>query len=134
MDWQSSISLFVGIIGTVIAVYQWAVINESKKKRQEMQYIVASINNLALQKQTGWQNQINLLDKQEATFLEKGRILVQSRDDFAELSSLCIALEGTMDVNASAIKEMQERAMESLSRSMEIQKLVQAQQPDPHIE
>lgn len=55
------ISFVVGVIGTGIAIYQTAVINESKKRKNELQYLLAGINAAAVQKQQAWQNQISLL-------------------------------------------------------------------------
>ena len=57
--WIGVSGTLVGIIGTGIAIYQWAVLNETNKRKSELQYILAGINNAALQKQVSWQNQIN---------------------------------------------------------------------------
>jgi hypothetical protein len=61
--WVGGIGTLVGIISAGIAIYQWAVINEGKKRKSELQYILAGINNAAIQKQLAWQNQINTLPK-----------------------------------------------------------------------
>jgi len=57
---EETISLWVGIIGTAIAIYQWAVLNENKKKLSELQYLFAGINSSALQKQVSRDTQIRL--------------------------------------------------------------------------
>ena len=44
------IGLGVGVIGTAIAI-QAAIINESKKRKNELQYLFAGINAAANQKQ-----------------------------------------------------------------------------------
>ncbi len=41
--WFGGIGTLVGVIGLGIAIYQWAVINEGKKRRSELQYILAGI-------------------------------------------------------------------------------------------
>ena len=43
------IGLAVGIIGTAIAIYQAAIINESKRRKNELQYLFAGINAAANQ-------------------------------------------------------------------------------------
>ena len=61
MDLNDWISFAVGIIGTGIAIWQTAIINESKKRRGELQFLLAGINSSAIQKQQLWANQIALL-------------------------------------------------------------------------
>ncbi len=118
MDLLSIISLLVGIIGTAIAIYQAAVIRESQKRRGELQYILAGINNAALQKQMAWQNQINTLQKLEThQDWEMGRLYVRARDDFSEIASLTIALEGTIDVDSSAIRSMMDKSIDIVQKN-----------------
>ena len=50
MDPLSVLSLIVGIIGTATAVYQTAVINENKKTKGELQFLLAGINSSAILK------------------------------------------------------------------------------------
>jgi hypothetical protein len=61
MDVVTIISLLVGIIGTGIAIYQWAVLNESAKRKKEIQFLLAGVSNISLAKQQAWINQISLL-------------------------------------------------------------------------
>lgn len=118
MDLLSIISLLVGIIGTAIAIYQAAVIRETQKRRGELQYILAGINNAALQKQMAWQNQINTLQKLEThQDWEMGRLYVRARDDFSEIASLTIALEGTIDVDSSAIRSMMDKSIDIVQKN-----------------
>lgn len=118
MDSIAIISLLVGVIGTAIAIYQAAVIREGKKRKSELQYILAGINNAALQKQQTWQNQISTLKKLETEQdWEMGRLYLRARDDFAEIASLTIALEGTIDVDNSAIKSMMDKAIEIVKKN-----------------
>ena len=118
MDLITIISLLVGIIGTAIAIYQSAVIREGKKRKSELQYILAGINNAALQKQQTWQNQISTLKKLETEQdWEMGRLYLRAKDDFAEIASLTIALEGTIDVDNSAIKSMMDKSIEIVQKN-----------------
>ena len=50
------VGLLVGTIGTGIVIYQTAVINESRKRRAEFQFLLAGISNLALSKSQSWIN------------------------------------------------------------------------------
>jgi hypothetical protein len=102
--------LIVGIIGTAIAIYQAAIINESKKRKNELQYLFAGINAAAIQKEKAWQNQIALLPKPSTP--EEWAVAhayVRARDDMAEIASLTIALEGTIDPDNSAIVSMMDK-------------------------
>ncbi|WLQ14343.1 hypothetical protein O5O45_00110 [Hahella aquimaris] len=113
MNLSEIISLSVGVIGTAIAIYQFAILRESKKRKNEIQYILAGINNAALQKQMSWQNQINTLPKLETDKeWEFGRVLLRARDDFQEIVGLTLALEGTIDTENSAIKKLMEQGIE----------------------
>ena len=38
------LGLLFAVVGTTIAVYQTAVINQGKKRKHELQYLLASIN------------------------------------------------------------------------------------------
>jgi hypothetical protein len=122
MDLGEAIALIVGIIGTGVAIYQWAVINESKKRKGELQFILAGINNVALQKQQSWQNQINLLpkpDRQE--HFEAARPYLRARDDFAELAGLTAALEGAIDTDSSAISTMLDKGIDIVQKNNKLQ-------------
>lgn len=114
MSGVEAISFAVGIIGTGISVYQWAVINESKKRKNELQYLLAAIHSLALSKQQGWNVQMTLLpspkDEQQ---LENLRIHARARDDFVEMSSLASTLEGTIATDSSAISALLKQALEN---------------------
>ncbi|VUD63089.1 hypothetical protein TDB9533_03172 [Thalassocella blandensis] len=111
--WIGGIGTLVGILSAGIAVYQWAVLNESKKRKRELQFILAGINNAAIQKQQTWQNQIGTLKHLETDQdWEMGRLYLRAKDDFAEIASLTIALEGTIDVDHSAIKKMMENSIQ----------------------
>ncbi|WP_057833212.1 hypothetical protein [Colwellia sp. TT2012] len=104
------LGLLFGVVGTGIAVYQTAVINEGKKRKHELQYLLAGINAAANQKQIAWQNQISLL--QPPSTPEDYRIaqsLVRARDDVMEIAALSSALEGTIDTNNSAILSMMDK-------------------------
>ncbi|PSV48305.1 hypothetical protein [Photobacterium indicum] len=122
MDWITFISLALAVLSTVIAVYQWAVINESNKTKRELQYLLAGVNNAALQKQMAWQNQINTLDKFESRQdWDTGRLYLRERDDFAELAQLATALEGVIDTDNSAIESMMDRAISMVEKNNKLQ-------------
>ena len=109
-----AIALIVGIIGTAIAIYQFAVINENKKRKAEMQFLLAGIGNLALSKQQAWNNQISWLpNPQNPGELENFRIHSRARDDFIEISSIVSALEGAIDIDSSASTKMLERSIKN---------------------
>ncbi len=104
------LGLIVGIIGTAIAIYQAAIINESKKRKNELQYLFAGINAAAAQKQKAWQNQIALMPKPSTS--EEWAIAhshIRARDDMAEIANLTSALEGTIDPDNSAIVAMMDK-------------------------
>lgn len=50
-----------------------------------------------------------------------GRIYLRAKDDFAEIASLTIALEGTIDVNHSAIKDMMDKSIEIVQKNNQVQ-------------
>lgn len=105
-----ALGLIVGIIGTAIAIYQAAIINESKKRKNELQYLFAGINAAAVQKQQAWQNQIALLPKPSTP--EEWAVAhsyIRARDDMAEIANLTSALEGTIDPDNSAIVSMMDK-------------------------
>ena len=90
--WMGAIGTLVGIISAGIAVYQWGMINESNKRKSELQYLLAGINNAAIHKQMAWQNQINTLPKFESTQdWEMWRLYLKARDDMGEIASLTVA-------------------------------------------
>lgn len=115
------ISLVVGIVGTGIAIYQTAVINESKKRKNELQYLLAGINAAAVQKQQTWQNQISLLPPPNTPEDWKiTQLCVRARDDAMELGNLTSALEGTIDSDNSAIVMMMEKYQKIILKNNEI--------------
>ena len=116
------ISLSVGIIGSTIAVYQCAILRENKKRKNEIQHILAGINHTALQKQMSWQNQMNTLAKLETTQdLEYLRTLLRAKDDFQEIVGLTPALEGTIDTENSAIIKLMEKSIKITKLNNELQ-------------
>ena len=120
--WIGVSGTLVGIIGTGIAIYQWAVLNETNKRKSELQYILAGINNAALQKQVSWQNQINTLHKFEsAQDWEMGRVYLKAKDDMGEIASLAIALEGAINIEHSAIGKMMDKSIEMVRKNNELQ-------------
>lgn len=120
--WFGGIGTLVGIIGLGIAIYQWAVISENKKRKSELQYILAGINNAVIQKNLTWQNQINTLPKLESQQdWETGRLYLRARDDFAEIASLTIALEGTIDIDSSAISAMMDKSIDIVQKNNALQ-------------
>jgi hypothetical protein len=122
MELSEALSLGISIISTAVAIYQAAVIRENKKRKGEIQYLLAGINNAALQKQVSWQNRISTLPKLETDKdWELGNTLMRGRDDFQEIASLTIALEGAIDVDYSAIKAMMQKSIEITKQNNELQ-------------
>ncbi len=110
MSISEILGLLFGFIGTGIAVYQTAVINEGKKRKHELQYLLAGINAAAVQKQTTWQNQISLMSPPESPEEYKvAQAYVRARDDATEIATLSSALEGTIDTGNSAILSMMDK-------------------------
>lgn len=121
MDWACFISLVVGIIGTAIAIYQTAVINESKKRRGELQFLLAGVNSSAIQKMQLWNNQISLRKPESEMDIELIRVFVRARDGFAEIANLTIALEGAIDSETSAISKILDKGIENVRKNNELQ-------------
>ncbi len=120
--WFGGIGTLVGLIGTGIAIYQWAIINEGNKRKNEFQYILAGIHNVAIQKHISWKNQISTLPKLESQQdWETCRLYLRARDDFAEISSLTIALEGIIDVDYSAISTMMDKSKDIVKKNNQLQ-------------
>ena len=109
MNISEILSLIFGVVGTGIAVYQTAVINEGKKRKHELQYLLAGINAAANQKQTAWQNQISLINPTTPEEYKAVQVYVRARDDVMEIAALSSALEGTIDTGNSAIVSMMDK-------------------------
>lgn len=116
------LGLIIGVIGTSIAIYQAAIINASKKRKNELQYLFAGINAAALQKQKAWQNQISLLPKpSNPTEWAVAQAHIRARDDMAELANLTSALEGTIDPDESAIVAMMDKYKAIVDKNSRLQ-------------
>lgn len=123
MEVGEILGLVVGIIGTGIAVYQTAVINEGKKRKNELQYLLAGINAVANQKQQAWQNQISLLQPPKTPEeWEIAKLSIRARDDSNEIASLTSALEGTIDTENSAIVTMMDKYKDIVDKSQAMNK------------
>jgi hypothetical protein len=112
----------VGVIGTGLAIYQWAVINEAKKRKEELQFLLASIHQTAISKQLEWNNQINLLPPlQNEKDLEVLRVHTRARDSFMDIASSITALEGVIDASSSAITSMLQKNIEQSKLNNQLQ-------------
>lgn len=122
MDLNDWISFAAGIIGTCIAIWQTATLNESKKRRSELQYLLAGINSSAVQKQQLWSNQITLLgEPKNETAMQLFRTYVRARDDFTDVAMLTVALEGAIDTECSAINDMMDKFIEAVQKNNQLQ-------------
>jgi len=122
MDVVTTISLLVGIIGTGIAIYQWAVLNESKKRKKEIQFLLAGVSNISLAKQQAWINQISLLNSpQDPEQLAHARSCFRARDDLGEIQSLVAALEGSIDSDSSATTAILQKTLTDSQLNNKIQ-------------
>ena len=116
------VGLVVGVVGTGIAIYQTAVINESKRRRAEFQYLLAGISNLALSKSQSWINQINLIQEPEnSSAIAIARVCVRARDDFSEIHNIALALEKSIDADSSAITSILEATLKQSELNNKIQ-------------
>ncbi|MBX3640499.1 MAG: hypothetical protein KF888_08300 [Nitrosomonas sp.] len=110
--WIGIIGTLVGVIGLGITIYHWAISNENKKRKREIQFILAGVGNLALSKAQAWNNQIGLLPKPKGDVdLETLRVHSKARDDLTEIHSLVSALEGTIDSECSATISLLEKCI-----------------------
>jgi len=122
MDVLSAISLLVGVIGTAIAIYQWATLNALKARNSELQFLLAGINSSAAQKMQSWQNQIHLLlEPQNVDQLDTMKVMHRAKDDFADMSNLIVSLEGAIDPENSAISKMMDKYLDVLSKNNKMQ-------------
>ena len=128
MDVASTVSLLMGIIGTFISIYQAAVIRESKKRTNELQYVLAALSVSALNKQQAWQNQINLIIHDNPDIKHEDLSLhISARDGFTEIGNICGSLEGVFDTSQSAIRDMMHKSKEIVGINAELQAANNAQ-------
>lgn len=112
----------VAACGTFVSIYQWAVLNESKKRRHELQFLLAGIHQLALSKQMEWNNQMNFLpQRQSDNDLEILRIHARARDNLMEIGSAITALESVIDTDSSAISAMLEKTIKQTELNNRLQ-------------
>ena len=110
------------LIGTWIGIYQFVKIKEGKDRLRKLQYTLAGINNIAIQKQISWQNQINTLaDPKSQSEWEAARVLLRGRDDFQELVGITVALEGTISTDHSAIKDLMQKSIDIVKMNNNLQ-------------
>lgn len=126
MGLLEGISLSVGIIGTAIAIYQWAIINESKKRSAELQYLLAGISQMALSKHQAWNTQIRINPQPKNEHdLKVMQVQSRARDDFMGIHALVSALEGTINIETSAITAMMEKTLKQGEVNNKIQQVRQ---------
>lgn len=119
MQWILSI---IGVLGTVIAIYQYAVLNESKKRRHELQFLFAGIHQFTLSKRMEWDNQISLLPKpQNDRDMEIIRVHVRARDNLMAIGNAITALESVIDTDSSAISAMFEKTIKQVELNNRLQ-------------
>lgn len=124
MEYVTIISFIFGAISALFATYERAVIVESKKRRTEIQYLLAGIGNTATSKQIAWNNQISLLpppDNKNDTEVYKAH--VRARDDLLEIYGLVSALEGTVDSTGSASTRILEKNIKQAELNKRLQQL-----------
>ena len=116
------VGLVVGVAGICFAVYQTAVINETKKQRVRLQYLLAGVSNLALSKVQAWINQYSLIAQADASSqLDVERVVVRAKDDFTEVHNLAAALEKSIDSDESAITNLLEETLKQSQLNNKIQ-------------
>lgn len=116
------LGLVLGILGTGIALYQRGVMNEARRRRHELQYLLAGVSHTSLLKSQAWLNQIALYpEPQSDAELQLRRSLVRARDDLAEIHSMVAALEGAIDSETSATTDILKKTLEQGRLNNEIQ-------------
>lgn len=119
---QQWIFPLIGAVGTGIAIYQYAVLNESKKRRHELQFLFAGIHQLTLAKRMEWDNQISLLPQpQNDKEMEVIRVHVRARDNLSEIGSAITALESVINTDSSAISAMLEKTIKQTELNNQLQ-------------
>ena len=108
----------LGVIGSLISVYQLALIRAQSKERRNFQYLLAALNSSAIAKQMRWQVNIALLPPlQSERDLEIRRLYETGRSDMMDLAQQAFALERSIDSDSSAIQTIQRQAEEQMRRT-----------------
>ena len=124
MDLTTVIFSIVGVIGTGVSIYQWAILNESKKRRKELQFLFAGIHQMALSKQLEWNNQINFLPSPEdEKDFEIIRIHTRARDNLMEIGNAITAFENVIDTESSALESMMKKTIKQSELNNELQNI-----------
>jgi len=111
--WFGVVGTLFGVVGTSVSIYQFAASRASSKRQRELQFVLASINSIALQKQVSFELQYDVykdLYRGEHLDLDVVRTMAMAKSAFSELAQMTVALEGTIDVKESAILDIQRRA------------------------
>lgn len=119
---QQWIFPLISVVGTGIAIYQYAVLNESKKRHHELQFLFAGIHQLTMAKRMEWDNQISLLPPtQNDKDMEIVRVHVRARDNLVEIGSAITALESVINTDSSAISAMLEKTIKQAELNNQLQ-------------
>jgi hypothetical protein len=111
----------LGVIGSLISVYQLALIRAQSKERRNFQYLLAALNSSAIAKQMRWQVTIALLPSlQSERDLEIRRLYETARSDMMDLAQQAFALERSIDSDSSAIQTIQRQAEEQIRRTNDL--------------
>lgn len=111
----------LGVIGSLISVYQLALIRGQSKERRNFQYLLAALNGSAIAKQMRWQVNISLLPPpQSERDLEIRRIYETARSDMIDLAQQAFALERSINSDSSAIQTIQRQAEEQIRRTNDL--------------
>ena len=122
LNFMESIGPVVGVLGTFIAIYQWAKLDASKKRQRELQFLLAGLNQISLQQGVAWNIQINtLMYSEDPKDHEIFRLHLRARDDTAEFSSAIQALESVIDPSGSAIQDMLEKQIRNTQLNNQFQ-------------
>lgn len=103
----------LGALGTFIAVYQAAVLRESRKRKEELQYLLISIGQVAILKHQAWEDLIELLDDGDTREVRKS--YMKASNDMKEINSMASTLESVIDSQGSAASKMQERILRDIT-------------------
>lgn len=108
----------LGVIGSLISVYQLALIRGQSKERRNFQYLLAALNSSAISKQMRWKTNVGLLrPPQDERDLEIRRLYETALSDVMDLAQQAFALERSIDSDSSAIQMIQAQAEEQIRRT-----------------
>ena len=108
------ITTISAVLGTGAAIWQTAIVRETDKRKNEIQYLLAGIGKLSGMKMMKWKQQIQLLEKNDTKYdrQEILNIYYFFRDEINEISVLATALEGAVASGTTATEQIEEKILQ----------------------